>query len=191
MIDRSEALEIVHEYIKNEGLRRHMYAVEAAMRYYAIKFNQDEDLWGICGLLHDFDWEIHPNLENHPQSGSSILRDRGVSEEIIEIILSHADHTNVPRDTTVRKALMACDEITGLITATALVRPSKSMMDLKVKSVKKKWKNLKFAAGTNREEMDAAFIDFGIEKWEHIGNVIEGMKGVADALGLRGEIQAG
>ena len=186
MIDREKALAIVREYIKNENLVRHMLAVEAAMRFYARKYGQDEDRWGITALLHDFDWEIHPNLESHPADGVPILRERGVDEEMIADIQSHADHTGIPRDTDLRKALAACDELTGLITATALVRPSKSIHDVKVKSVKKKWKNLNFAAGANREEMDEAIEAFGIEKWEHVGNVIEAMQGIAKDLGLEG-----
>ncbi|MBT3241347.1 MAG: HDIG domain-containing protein [Chloroflexi bacterium] len=186
MTDRAEALEIVNEFIQNEGLFRHMLSVEAAMRFYARKFGEDEDLWGVIGLLHDFDWEIHPSLEKHPHAGAVILREKGVTEEIIQIILSHADHTGVPRDSLVRKTLYACDEITGLITATALVRPSKAIKDVKIKSIKKKWKNLSFAAGTNREEMFEAFEDFGIEQWAHVGNVLEAMQGIAESLGLEG-----
>ncbi|MEK6223059.1 MAG: HDIG domain-containing protein [Chloroflexota bacterium] len=186
MTTREEGLAIVREQVKNEGLVRHMLAVEAAMRYYAERFEEDVETWGLCGLLHDFDWEIHPSLDNHPQSGAPILREKGVAEETIQNILSHADHTGIPRDTQLRKALYACDEITGLITATALVRPSKAIRDVKIKSVKKKWKNLAFAAGTNREEMDLAFEDFGIEKWEHIGNVLEAMQSIAEELGLAG-----
>lgn len=186
MIDRDKALEIVREYVKNENLVRHMLSVEAGMRFYAQKFGEDEERWAITGLLHDFDWEIHPTLEKHPQAGAPILRELGVDEEIIQDILSHADHMEIPRDTTLRKALAACDELTGLITATALVRPSKSIHDVKVKSVKKKWNNLNFAAGANREEMDAAIEDFGVEKWEHVGNVIAAMQGIAEDLGLAG-----
>ena len=186
MVTRQEALEIVREYVKSESLVRHMLAVEAAMRFYANKFGEDQEQWGIAALLHDFDWEIHPSLEKHPQAGAPILRERGVSEEIIEIILSHADHTDVPRDSQVRKALAACDEITGLITAVSLVRPSKSIHDVKIKSVKKKWKDKSFAAGTNRDEMAAAFAEFGIEQWEHIGNVLAAMQTIAVDLGLEG-----
>jgi predicted hydrolase (HD superfamily) len=125
-------------------------------------------------------------MDSHPQKGAPLLRERDVPEEIVENILSHADHTGVPRDTLLRKTLMACDEITGLITAVALVRPSKSIHDVKVKSVKKKWKNLAFAAGANRDEMDKSFSDFGVEHWEHVGNVLEAMKGIAADLGLEG-----
>ena len=182
---RSEALAIVREYVKNENLVRHMLAVEAAMRWYAARLAPDEvETWGVVGLLHDFDWEIHPTLDEHPQAGAPILREKGVSEEIIEGILSHADHTGVPRSTTMHKALYACDEITGLITACALVRPSKSVMDLTVKSVKKKWNVKQFAAGAHRDEIEVAVADFGIDLWEHTGNVIEAMKGIAGDLGL-------
>ena len=186
---RDEALALVREFVKNEGLVRHMLSVEAAMRYYAEKFGEDVELWGLLGLLHDFDWEIHPTLEEHPQAGSAILRQRGVSEEIIQDILSHADHTGVPRDTLRRKAISACDEVTGLITAVALVRPSHSLFDLEASSVKKKWKGKAFAAGTNRDEMEQAARDLGVELWEHVGNVILAMRKIAPELGLVGNIQ--
>jgi len=183
-MNRSTALEIVKEYVSNENLIRHMLAVEAAMRFYALKLEQDDELWGITGLLHDFDWEIHPTLEEHPQAGIPILREKGVPEVIIQAILSHADHTGVPRTTSMEKGLYACDEITGLITAVALVRPTRSLDDLKVKSVKKKWKDLKFAAGANREEIAQATEDFGVELWEHVGNVILAMRGICTELGF-------
>jgi putative nucleotidyltransferase with HDIG domain len=185
-MNRPEALAIVREYIKNEHLVRHMLAVEAAMRFYAEKYGQDPETWGIVGLLHDFDWEIHPTLENHPQSGAPILRQRGVPEEIIRAVLSHADHTGVPRQSLMEKALYACDEITGLVTAVALVRPSRSLHDLEASSVKKKWKDKAFAAGANREEITKATADFGLELWEHVGNVILAMRRIAPDLGLEG-----
>ncbi len=194
---RDEALAIVHEYVKNEGLVRHMLSVEAAMRFYAEKFAEgadalsaeDAEKWGLIGLLHDFDWEIHPTGEQHPRDGAPLLRARGVPEEIIQDILSHSDHLGVPRDTRLRKALNACDEITGLITAVALVRPSRSLYDLEPSSVKKKWKDKAFAAGTSRPEMEQAAKDFGIELWEHVGNVIQAMRRIAPELGLEGNIQ--
>jgi putative nucleotidyltransferase with HDIG domain len=186
MTTREDALAIVREHVKNENLVRHMLAVEAAMRHYARALGEDEELWGLAGLLHDFDWEIHPTLEQHPQDGVPILRERGVPEEILRAILSHANHTGVPRETTMHKALYACDEITGLITAVALVRPSKSIHDVKVKSVKKKWKDKSFAAGTNRAEMEEAAEEFGVDLWEHCGNVLEAMQSIADDLGLAG-----
>ncbi len=186
MVSRAEALALMQEYVKNEGLQRHMLAVEAAMRWYARQHGQDEEAWGLAGLLHDFDWEIHPSLENHPQAGAEILRQRGIPEATIQDILSHADHTGVPRDTPLRKALAACDELTGLIIAVALVRPSRSILDLEVKSVKKKWKDKAFAAGTHREEMEAAAAEFGVELWQHVGNVIAAMQSIPDELALRG-----
>ncbi len=143
-MNRTEALAIVREYVKNENLVRHMLAVEAAMRFYAEKFGEDVETWGVTGLLHDFDWEIHPTLEEHPQAGAPILQERGVPPEIVRAILSHADHTGVPRQTRMEKALSACDEITGLVTAVALVRPSRSLYDLTSSSVKKKWKDRAF-----------------------------------------------
>ena len=193
---RDEALAIVREYVKNEGLVRHMLSVEAAMRFYAEKFAEGNDAlsaeeverWGLIGLLHDFDWEIHPTLEGHPQDGAPMLRERGVDEDIIQDILSHADHLNMPRDTMVRKAICACDEITGLITAVALVRPSRSLYDLEAKSVKKKWKDKAFAAGTSRPEMEHAAQEFGIELWEHVDNVILAMRRIAPELGLEGNV---
>ena len=187
MISRDEALAIVRDYVKNEGLVRHMLAVEAAMRHYARLYGEDENKWGIAGLLHDFDWEIHPSLEQHPQDGTPILRERGVDEETIHAVLSHADHTGVKRENRMELALYACDEITGLITAVALVRPSKSILDVEVNSIKKKWKDKSFAAGTHRDDMLAAFEDFKVETWEHVGNVLTAMKGIATDLGLDGE----
>lgn len=186
-MERSQALAIVKEYVKNENLIRHMLAVEAAMCFYAEKFEEDGEKWGLVGLLHDFDWEIHPTLEEHPQAGAPILRQRGVPEDVVRAILSHADHTGVERQSLMEKALYACDEITGLIVAVALVRPSRSLYDLKVKSVKKKWKDRAFAAGADRGEIERATEEFGIELWEHVANVIEAMRRVAPDLGLAGE----
>jgi putative nucleotidyltransferase with HDIG domain len=186
MTTRQEALEIVREHVKNENLVRHMLAVEAAMRYYARFYGEDEETWVVAGLLHDFDWEIHPTLEQHPQAGAAILRERGVPEEIIDAVQSHASHTGVPRVTRMQKALFACDEITGLITAVTLVRPSKAIADVSVKSIKNKWKDKAFAAGTNREEMETAAQEFGIELWEHAGNVLAAMQAEAKSLGLEG-----
>jgi len=185
-MDRVEALNIVHDYVKNENLIRHMLAVEAAMRFYANKCDENEDEWGVTGLLHDFDWEIHPTLEEHPLAGAPILRERGVPEVIVRAVLSHADHSQVPRQTCMEKALYACDEITGLITAVALVRPSRSLSDLEASSIKKKWKDRAFAAGANREEIAKAAQEFNIELWEHVGNVILAMRTIAPELDLAG-----
>jgi putative nucleotidyltransferase with HDIG domain len=156
------------------------------MRFYAKKFGEDEELWGVAGLLHDFDWEIHPDLESHPQAGAPILRQRNVPEVIIHAVLSHADHTGVARETRMEKALFACDELTGLITAVALVRPSRSLSDLTAASVKKKWKDKGFAAGANRGEIERGAQELGIELWEHVANVILAMQPVAAQLGLQG-----
>jgi predicted hydrolase (HD superfamily) len=185
---RDEALMIVREYVKNENLIKHMLCVEAAMRFYAEKFNEDVGTWGLLGLLHDFDWEVHPTLEEHPGKGAPILRERGLAEDLIQDILSHGVSTGVPRDTLRRKALYACDEITGLVTAVALVRPSRSLLDLEVKSVKKKWKDKAFAAGANREEIEEAAAEFGVELWDHVGNVIQAMRRIAPELGLAGDV---
>jgi putative nucleotidyltransferase with HDIG domain len=184
-MDRSEALSIVEDHVKNINLVRHMLAVEAAMRFYAEKLGEDVNTWGITGLLHDFDWEIHPTLEQHPQEGASILRERGVPEPIVRAILSHADHTGVARQSRMEKGLYACDEITGLITAVALVRPSRSLQDLRAASVKKKWKDKAFAAGANREEIARASEEFGQELWPHVDNVIEAMRRIGPELGFR------
>jgi len=189
-MEREKALEIVRTYVKNENLVRHMLAVEAVMRDYAGTFGEDKETWGIVGLLHDFDWEIHPSAEKHPQAGAPILREHGVSEDIIRCILSHADHTGVPRDTLIAKALFACDEITGLITAIALVRPSRSLHDLKLKSVRKKWKDHRFAAAVSREEIARGAEELGVDLWEHVARVIQSMRGIAPALGLEGTVKA-
>ncbi len=185
-MQRSEALGIVNEYVKNENLVRHMLAVEAAMRFYAEKMEADPDTWGLTGLLHDFDWEIHPDLDRHPQAGVPLLRQHNVPEDIIRAIQSHADHTGIPRQSDMEKALFACDEVTGLITAVALVRPSRSLHDLKASSVKKKWKDRAFAAGANREEIARGADEFGVDLWSHVDNVIQAMRSIAPELGLDG-----
>lgn len=185
MISRDQALAIVREHVKNESLVRHMLSVEAAMAAYAKKFGEDEELYRVTGLLHDFDWEIHPTLEDHPLKGSAILRERGVSEEIIRAILSHAQHTGISRDTNMEKALFAIDELTGLITTTALVRPSKKIGDVEVKSIKKKWKDKGFAAGVNRQDIEDGAKALGVDLWEeHVPTVLTAMQAIADDLGL-------
>ncbi len=182
---REQALAIVREFVKNENLVRHMLAVEAAMAAYADKFGEDEEKYRVTGLLHDFDWEIHPTLEGHPQKGSEILHQKGVDEEIIRAILSHATHTGVTRDSRMEKALFACDELTGLITTTALVRPSKKIADVEVSSIKKKWKDKAFAAGVNREEVAQGAAELGVDLWgEHVPTVLSAMQSIAPDLGL-------
>jgi putative nucleotidyltransferase with HDIG domain len=185
---REEAFEIVKTYVQNENLIRHMLSVEAAMRFYAEKFGQNAETWGTVGLLHDFDWEIHPDAETHPLEGAPILRAAGVPEEIVHAILTHADHAGYPRETLMEKALYACDEVTGMITAVALVRPSHSLYDLEAKSVRKKWKDKAFAAGANRQIMEQGAQELGIDLWEHIDNVIIAMRRIAPQLGLEGNL---
>jgi putative nucleotidyltransferase with HDIG domain len=189
-MNRDDALAIVNEYVKNPNLVKHMLAVESAMRFYARKFGEDEEKWAVAGLLHDFDWEIHPTMEEHPLAGEPILSEHGVPEDIIHAVLSHANHTGIPRETLMEKALFACDEVTGLITAVALVRPSRALYDLKVKSVKKKWKDKSFAAGANREEIEQGAEEFGIDLWEHVANVIKAMDSIAEELDLSGQPDA-
>jgi len=190
---REEAWELVTQYTKNENLRRHMLAVEAAMRAYARKFGEDEEYWGIIGLVHDFDYETHPEMGGdipkeqwHCFAGAEILRQRGWPEEAIQDILSHATYTGVPRDSLLRKALFAVDELTGLIAAVALVRPSKSIHDVKVRSVRKKWRDKAFAAGVNREDIETGAAELGVELNDHIALVLEAMQDIADEIGLAG-----
>ena len=187
-MDLNTAFEIVNEFVSSQQLVKHMLAVESAMRFYARRLEQDEETWAITGLLHDFDWEIHPTAEEHPLQGAPILKGRGVPEEIVQAILCHGDHLNLPRETLLAKALYACDEITGLITAVALVRPSRSLFDLEASSVKKKWKDKAFAAGANREEMARGAEEFGVPLWEHCDNVIAAMRTIAPQLDLVGNI---
>lgn len=182
---RDEAWAIVTEYVKNPNLQKHMLAVEAAMAAYAQKFNQDEQRWRVAGLLHDFDWEIHPTLDEHPQKGAQILREKGVDEAMIRTIQSHATHTGVERIELIDKALFACDEITGLITATALVRPDKKLSGVEVSSIKKKFKQPSFAAGVNRAEVEQGAQEMGVDLWEeHVPLVLKAMQGIASELGL-------
>ncbi len=180
---REEALEILHEHVENDNLRKHAYAVEAAMRAYARRFDEDEDYWGVVGLLHDFDWEIHPTMDEHPQQGAEILRERGVDEALVEDIQAHAPHTGIPRDTAVRKAIFAVDELTGFIVACALVRPN-GISDLKAKSVKKKMKDSSFAAAVDRDDIRTGAEELGVDLTEHIDFVIDAMREVNDELGL-------
>ena len=187
-MNRNDALMIVNEFVKNPNLVNHMLAVEAAMQFYAKKLDQNEEAWRITGLLHDYDWEIHPTLAQHPTAGIQTLRERGVSEEIIHSILAHGVETGIARVTLLDKGLFACDEITGLITAVAIIRPSRSLYDLTSNSIKKKWKDRAFAAGVNREEIVQAANDFGIDLGDHIENVIFAMRGIAPELGLVGTL---
>ena len=183
-MNRADAYALLTEYVKDQGLVRHMLAVEAAMRAYARKLGQDEETWGIVGLLHDFDYERWPNAPDHPLKGSEILRQRGYPEEVIYAIKSHADYLpDCPRIHPVDKALYACDELAGLITAAALVRPG-GITDLTASSVKKKMKSKGFARNVKREDIDRGAADFGVDLTEHIQFVIDAMKTIAGELGL-------
>ncbi len=181
---RAEAWATVCEFTPSESLRRHMLAVEAAMRSYARRLGEDEADWGNTGLLHDFDYERFP--DRHPQAGEPILAERGWPEPIRRAILSHADYTGVPRVTPMEKALHACDDITGLVIAVALVRPDRDLRQVDLRSIQKKWKNRAFAAGVDRDEAAAAAAAFGVPLDEHIGVVLAAMQGVAGELGLAG-----
>jgi predicted hydrolase (HD superfamily) len=187
-LTRDAAWQLLTEYTKNESLLKHALAVETAVRGYAKKFNEDETGWGIVALLHDFDYERWPSLEEHPYRGSEILRERGYPEWVIRGILSHADYTGVPRDGLLEKTLFACDELAGFITAASLVRPSKSVLDLEASSVIKRMKDKAFARGVKREDLRAGAELLGLPLDEHITNVIGFMRGNADALGLRGSL---
>ena len=183
-----QALDIVRTYVKNEALVRHMVSVEAVMRAYAEDLNEDVELWELAGLLHDFDWEIHPTIEEHPLAGLPILKEAGVPEAVLEAIAGHADHTGVPRESLLAKALFACDEITGLITAVALVRPSRSLYDLQASSVRKKWKDKSFAAGADREMIAQGAQEFGVDLWQHVDFAIKAMRKIAKDLDLEGNL---
>jgi putative nucleotidyltransferase with HDIG domain len=199
MIDREQAWRIVEEHVASANLRKHMLAVEAAMRHYAAGLGFDQELWGQAGLLHDFDWELHPTLEGHPKDGAPILRQRGVEESVVRAILSHNTRgTGVERCEPMDFALLACDEVTGLITAAALIRPSKDLRDVPLQSIKKRWKERAFAAGVDRDHVAAATADFSrycyegnLDLWTHVGNVLETMKAIAGPLGLDGRLATG
>ncbi len=180
---------LMHEYTQSEALRKHMYAVEAAMRAYARKFGEDEETWGIVGLLHDFDYERFPNpdhspTEGHPTYGVRLLRERGLPEELCRAILGHASYTGVPRESLLAKTLFAVDELCGFLVACALVRPSRSLADLEIPSVKKKLKDKAFARGVNREEVYRGAEELGVPLEEHIRFVIEALRPVESSLGL-------
>jgi putative nucleotidyltransferase with HDIG domain len=186
---RKDAWAIVCEFVQNEGLRRHMLGVEACLTAYAAKFGADPEQWAVAALLHDFDWEIHPALPDHPTKGEPILAQRGVDEEIRQAILSHADFTGVPRDRPLRKALFACDELSGFLTACAFVKPGKSIYEVDVPSVKRKMKDKAFARAVNREDIVRGAEELAIPLEEHIAFCIEAMKARAVELGLAGTAQ--
>ena len=181
-LDREAALALLREYTKNENLVKHGLAVEAAMRAYARRFGEDEEKWGITGLLHDFDYEMFP--EEHPLRGAAILEEKGYPEDVIYAIKAHADHAGLERKSLLDKALFAVDELTGMIVAVALVRPSKKLAEVTVQSVLKKMKDKSFARGVNREDLRRGAEELGIPLEEHIGVVLEAMKAIAPQLGL-------
>jgi putative nucleotidyltransferase with HDIG domain len=184
MNDRTAAWGLLCEYTQSESLRKHALAVEACMRAYAKKFGDDEDKYGITGLLHDFDYEKYPTAEEHPFVGSKILEERGYSEEIRRAILSHAQYSGVKRESNMEKALFACDELAGFITASALVKPNKSLAEVEAKSVRKKMKDKAFARSVSRDDIINGAADLGVDLEEHIAFCIEAMKRVAAELGL-------
>jgi len=181
---RDQAWETLTRYTKSESLLRHALAVEASVRSYARRFGEDEELWGVVALLHDFDYEVHPTLDEHPQDGAAILREEGYPDEVIEAVLSHAEHLHLPRDTPLKKTLFACDELSGFVHACGLVRPT-GLDGLEPKSVKKKLKQPSFAAGVNRDEVQQGAELLEIELDEHIRNVIAALQPIAPELGLR------
>lgn len=185
-MNRGEAFELLTEYTKSESLIKHALAVESAMRAYARKLGQDEELWGVTGLLHDFDYERYPTLEDHPAKGAAILEEMSYPEEVVYAVRSHSERLGVPRTHLLDKALFAVDELTGMITAAALVRPSKSVIDLTTQSVRKKMKDKAFARAVSREDIQKGAEELGVDLDEHIDLVIEAMRGIADELGLKG-----
>jgi putative nucleotidyltransferase with HDIG domain len=189
-VDREAAWHLLCEWTQGDGLRKHALAVEAAMRAYARRFGEDEDRWGITGLLHDFDYERHPSLEEHPFKGRGVLAGLGYPADVIHAIQAHAERTGVPRASRMDKALYAVDELCGFITAAALIRPSKSVLDLEASSVRKRMKDKAFARNVKREDIERGAEELGIPLDEHIAFVIEAMRGGADALGLRGTLPA-
>jgi len=196
LTSREEALALMHEYTASESLRAHMLSVEAAMRAYAVRFGEDPERWGLTGLIHDFDYERFPNdahsaTEEHPAEGVRILRGRGYPEDVLQAILGHATYCGVARETQMAKTLFAVDELTGLITASALVRPSKSVLDLDGRSVRKKMKDKGFARGVSREDVIQGASELGVDLDEHIQFVIEAIRPVAGSVGLLGSPVAG
>jgi putative nucleotidyltransferase with HDIG domain len=186
MNDRGAAWSLLTEFTQSESLRKHALAVEACMRAYAGKLSGDENLWGVVGLLHDFDYEKWPSLQDHPYRGNEILQERGWPDEIRRAIMSHAEYSGVTRDTPMEKALFACDELAGFITACALVKPGKSLAEVEAKSVRKKMKDKAFARSVNRDDIVNGAADLGVDLEEHIAFCIEAMKKIADKLGLDG-----
>ena len=183
---REQAWELLTEHTQSESLRKHALAVEACLRAYARKFGEDEEKWGIVGLIHDFDYEKYPSMEDHPYRGNEILTQRGWPEDVKRAIMSHAEYTGVTRDSKLEKTLFACDELAGFITASALVKPNKSLAEVEAKSVRKKMKDKAFARSVNRDDIVNGAAELGVDLEEHIAFCIEAMKGIAAELGLAG-----
>ncbi len=190
MLEREQAWNILCEFTKTEGLRKHALAVEACVAAYAAKLSEDEPKWRVAALLHDFDWEIHPTLEEHPQKGEPILAERGVDEEIRRAILSHANHTGVARQSALEKTLYACDELAGFITAISYVKPHRSVFEVDVASVKKKMKDKAFARSVNRQDIIESAQELGVPLEEHIDFCVKAMQARAEELGLKGNLDA-
>ena len=188
-LTRERAWDTLTRYTKSESLLRHALAVEASTRFYARRFGEDEERWGVTALLHDFDYEIHPTLDKHPQDGAPILREEGYPEDVIEAVLSHAEHLELPRDTPLKRALFACDELSGFVHACGLVRPT-GLEGLEPKSVKKKLKQPSFAAGVHRDEVYAGAELIGLDLDEHIANVVAALQPISEPLGLRSSFNA-
>ncbi len=186
--DRSEAIKLLHEYTKTDSLRRHALGVEQSMRKMADKYNGDPDEWGLTGLMHDFDYEMYPTMEDHPFRGNEILIEKGYPESITKAIMGHATYTGVPRDTDMAKSLFSVDELTGFIFAVTYVRPSKSILEVKPKSVKKKLKQKSFAASVIREDIFLSIEELGVDLTEHIQFVIDALSQKAEELGLKGNL---
>jgi putative nucleotidyltransferase with HDIG domain len=184
--DRELAWGLLTEFTQSESLRKHALSVEACMRAYARKLSESEDLWGVVGLLHDFDYDKYPSLDDHPYKGNEILKERGYPDEIRRAIMSHADYTGVTRDSPMEKALFACDELAGFITAVALIKPGKSLAEVDTKSVRKRMKDKAFARKVNREDIVNGAAGLGVDLEEHITFCIEALKPIADKLGLDG-----
>jgi putative nucleotidyltransferase with HDIG domain len=182
--NHEEAQQILDEWVDNKNLKKHACAVEAAMRAYAARLSGDSEKWGIVGLLHDFDYEKYPDLKEHPYKGAAYLEEKGFAEELTEAILAHAEHTGVKRDTDIKKAIFAVDELTGLIVAVALTRPSKKIADVTVESVMKKWKEKAFAAGVDRRMIETGASEIGIPLEEHVEIVLKAMQAISGKLGL-------
>jgi putative nucleotidyltransferase with HDIG domain len=183
---REDGLALLDEWITSDSLKRHCLSVEAALRAYAVKYGEDPDAWALVGLVHDFDYERHPTLDKHPTEGAPVLREHGYPEWLIDAVLSHGEETGVPRDTPLKKSLAAVDELCGFVSAVAFVRPSRSVRDVKVSSVKKKLKDRRFAEAVDREQMRESAEALGVDFDEHIALVIEALSDNAEALGLAG-----